>query len=102
MASDFTLHNISSIQDYVHSDDHTQPTYEMTPGFKPFTVLLCIVVVLLLVCDSASWVPCEQRLLFARQLIPRKCSLCSQGTSWAEYLTEPLKGDTLFLLGFYC
>ena len=22
----------------VHPDDHTQPTYEMTPGFKPFTV----------------------------------------------------------------
>ena len=21
----------------VHPDDHTQPTYEMTPGFKPFT-----------------------------------------------------------------
>ena len=21
------------IQDYVHWDDHTQPTYEMTPGF---------------------------------------------------------------------
>ena len=23
----------------IHADDHTQPTYEMTPGFKPFTVL---------------------------------------------------------------
>ena len=29
--------NNSPIQDYVHPDDHTQPTYEMTPGFKPFT-----------------------------------------------------------------
>ena len=28
--------NNSPIQDYVHPDDHTQPTYEMTPGFKPF------------------------------------------------------------------
>ena len=28
----------SPIQDYVHSDDQTQPTVEMTPGFKPFTV----------------------------------------------------------------
>ena len=26
-----------NIQDYVHPDKHTQPTYEMTPGFKPFT-----------------------------------------------------------------
>ena len=30
--------NNSPIQDYVHRDDHTQPTYEMTPGFKPFPV----------------------------------------------------------------
>ena len=31
------VNNISSIQDYVYSDDETQPTFEMTPGFKPFT-----------------------------------------------------------------
>ena len=29
--------NNSPIQDYVHPDDHTQPTYEMTRGLKPFT-----------------------------------------------------------------
>ena len=29
--------NNSPVQDYVHLDDYTQPTYEMTPGFKPFT-----------------------------------------------------------------
>ena len=28
--------NNSPIQDCVHPDDHTQPTNEMTPGFKPF------------------------------------------------------------------
>ena len=32
-----TVNNNSPIQDYVHLDDHIQPTYEMTPGFKPFT-----------------------------------------------------------------
>ena len=32
-----TVNNNSSIQDYVHPDDQTQPTLEMTPGFKPFT-----------------------------------------------------------------
>ena len=32
-----TVNNNSAIQTYVHPDDHTQPTYEMTPGFKPFT-----------------------------------------------------------------
>ena len=34
-----TVNNKSPIQDYVHPDDQTQPTFEMTPGFKPFTVL---------------------------------------------------------------
>ena len=31
--------NKSPTQDYMYipSDDYTQPTYEMTPGFKPFT-----------------------------------------------------------------
>ena len=30
--------NNSLIQDYVHPEDPTQPTCEMTPGFTPFTV----------------------------------------------------------------
>ena len=25
--------------DYVHPDDQTQRTFEMTPGFKPFTIM---------------------------------------------------------------
>ena len=25
----------------IHLDDQTQPTFEMTPGFKPFTERLC-------------------------------------------------------------
>ena len=33
-----TVNNNSPIQDYVHPDDQTQPTLEMTPAFKPFTV----------------------------------------------------------------
>ena len=32
-----TVNNNRPIQDYVHPDDQTQPTFEMTPGFKPFT-----------------------------------------------------------------
>ena len=35
-----TLVNVKNnipIQDYVYPDDETQPTFEMTPGFKPFT-----------------------------------------------------------------
>ena len=34
-----TVNNNSPVQDYVHPGDETQPTFEMTPGFKPFTVL---------------------------------------------------------------
>ena len=30
--------NNSPIQDYVHPDDQTRPTLEMTPGFKPLTL----------------------------------------------------------------
>ena len=29
--------NDNPIQDYSHPEDHAQLTYEMTPGFKPFT-----------------------------------------------------------------
>ena len=28
----------SPSQDYTHLDDHNVPTYDMTPGFKSFTV----------------------------------------------------------------
>ena len=31
-----TVNNNIPIKDYVHPDDQTQPTFEMTPGFKPF------------------------------------------------------------------
>ena len=37
--SSVTVNNNSPNQDYDHPDDQTQPTFEMTPGFKPFTVL---------------------------------------------------------------
>ena len=33
-----TVNNNSPIQDYIHPDDQTQPTFEMNPGFKPFTL----------------------------------------------------------------
>ena len=32
-----TVNNNSPIQDYVHPDDETKPTFEMSPGLKPFT-----------------------------------------------------------------
>ena len=29
-----TVNNNSPIQDYIHPDNQTQPTFEMTPGFN--------------------------------------------------------------------
>ena len=37
-----TVNNNSPIQDYVHPDDQTQAIFEMTPGFKPFTLLILL------------------------------------------------------------
>ena len=39
-----TVNNNSPIQDYVHPDDQTQPTFEMTPGFKPFTMSFMLMI----------------------------------------------------------
>ena len=36
-----TVNDNSPILDYIHPDDQTQPTCEMTPGFKPFTKIQC-------------------------------------------------------------
>ena len=38
-----TVKNNSPVQDYDHPNDQTQPTFEMTPGFKPFTKLLILI-----------------------------------------------------------
>ena len=37
-----TVNNSNPIQDYVHPDVQSQPTFEMIPGFKPFTVLMLV------------------------------------------------------------
>ena len=47
-----TVNNNSPIQDYVHLDDQTQPTFEMTPGFKPFTALIELLLVSFMVVRS--------------------------------------------------
>ena len=38
-----TVNSNSPIQDYVHLNDYIQPTYEMTPGFKPFTFSISVI-----------------------------------------------------------
>ena len=41
-----TVYNNSPIQDYVHPNDQTQPTFEMTPGFKPFTIIIIMMMMI--------------------------------------------------------
>ena len=43
--SSVSVNNNSPVQDYFHPDDHTQPTHEMTPGFKLFTISVMFVLV---------------------------------------------------------
>ena len=38
-----TVNNNSPIQDYVHPNEQTEPIFEMSPGFKSFTVIIIII-----------------------------------------------------------
>ena len=49
-----TVNNNSPIQDYVHPDDQTQPTFEMTPGFKPFYNMVSVDTILILYYSANS------------------------------------------------
>ena len=42
-----TVNKNSPIQDYVHPDHQTQPTFEMTPGFKPFTIIIIMMMMMI-------------------------------------------------------
>ena len=48
------VNNNSPIQDYVHPDDQTQPTFQMTPGFKPFTIIIVIIIIIIVILLSRS------------------------------------------------
>ena len=52
------VNNNNPIEDYVHPDDQTQPTFEMTPGFKPFTIIITIMMVCLRG-SRTKRVPCD-------------------------------------------
>ena len=43
-----TVNNNSPIQDYVHPNDQTQPTFEMTPWFKPFTTIIIMMTMMMI------------------------------------------------------
>ena len=58
----------SPSQDYTHPDDHNLPTYDMTPGFKPFTVELKLQIimekVIFLSYKKFHWITFLQTFLF--------------------------------------
>ena len=47
-----TVNNNSPIQDYLYPDNQTQPTFEMTPELKPFTVKIYILMVISLIIQT--------------------------------------------------
>ena len=51
-----TVNNNSPIHDYIHPDDHTQPAKDMTPGCKPFTVVIFVTVVFKLLTKCVSFI----------------------------------------------
>ena len=57
----------SPSQDYTHPDDHNLPNYNMTPGFKPFTVLLRNLLIWL----NACWYLQGLNKLFLHVIHPR-------------------------------
>ena len=84
-----TVNNNSPIQDYVHPDDQTQP-FEMTPGFKPFTIEnnLCIMA-------KSKWekaCPLQRRFLqeiqFASYVVVlMRVTMCFEYSARLAYLT---------------
>ena len=43
-----TVNQNSPIQDYVHPDEQTQPTFEMTRGFKPITIIIIMMMMMMM------------------------------------------------------
>ena len=70
-----TVNNNSPIQDFVQPDDHTHPTFEMTPGFYPFTI---------------SLLPCGTKFLRIDDF------LCFAGTNFCDSQKVP-RIDNIFI-----
>ena len=69
-----TVNNNSPIQDYVHLDDQTQPTFEMTPRFKPFTVIFFVL------CQFTWLILQSSRFTYNRRLIKKMKIMCKLGS----------------------
>ena len=84
-------------QDYTHPDDHNLLTYDMTPGFKPFTIQPTFVQVFLFCHSSAQ--PRASSCCFDGQLLPASFSdfvpvllyaRASEITCWPELSLLPI------------
>ena len=80
-----TVNSNSPIHEYVHPGDQTQPAYEMTPGFKPFTEIIIF---------SKS---VEEHLVHFEEvcrrlhvkLNPKKCSFVKQKVEYLAHVVTP-------------
>ena len=73
-----TVNNNGPIQEYVHPDDQTEPTFEMTPGFKPFTMLNKLSTFLGLIGRRNKKYNLQYRLLSVSDIVFLKASFDTQ------------------------
>ena len=82
-----TVNNNSPIQDYVHPEDQTQPTFEMTPGLKPFSTLFYLQQHLFFICSNIFYL--QQHLFYLQQhlfLFAATCFICSNFFNLQQHL----------------
>ena len=83
-----TVNNSSPFHDYVHPDEQTQPTFEMTPGFKPFTVTTSLVYMLKHINE-------KNNITFVGCIFPKR----SQRKKYCTSARKTLTGKSVYLKG---
>ena len=91
-----TVNNNIPIQDYVHPNDQTQSTFEMTLGYKPFTELelLSTLMWLLVYCNSRSCFV-QQRLRIQSCVLREKKQFVFSNFVLHHILGDPYYNDKL-------
>ena len=91
-----TVNNNIPIQDYVHPNDQTQSTFEMTLGYKPFTELelLSTLIWLLVYCNSRSCFV-QQRLRIQSCVLREKKQFVFSNFVLHHILGDPYYNDKL-------
>ena len=93
-----TVNNNIPIEDYVHPNDQTQSTFEMTLGYKPFTELelLSTLMWLLVYCNSRSCFV-QQRLRIQSCVLREKKQFVFSNFVLHHILGDPYYNDKLII-----